>query len=314
MKEKVVVTGGAGFVGSHMVEALVERGYEVVVMDSLFRGKFAYIEPLVKTEKARFIKADIRDEDMVRDAMKGASYVVHKAAVCINYSLANPGESFEVNVNGTYNILRAAHEAKVKKLVYASSASVYGDPLVLPMTEESPLRPITPYCIGKIAGENMLGMKGLEGLPYVAFRYFNIYGPRQSIDAYYTSVIVSFVKRVLRGIPPRIMGDGKQSMDFVNVKDVVGIDIEAMESDIKGGVFNVGSGRSVSIKEIAGMVVSLTGSDMEPEYVKGEPSIVQRRQADISKVSRAFGFRPQTTLEKGMAALIEDIRLRPSYY
>jgi len=314
MDEKVVVTGGAGFVGSHLVHELVERGYSVTVLDNLLRGREVYLKDLIESDRIRFVKGDVRDPFLVSDVMKGAKYLVHKAAVCINFSVADPVESFNVNIDGTYNVLRAAHDEKVRKVVFASSASVYGDPERLPMAEDSPLRPITPYCIAKIAGENMLRMKGLENLHYVAFRYFNIYGARQSTDAYYTSVIIMFAKRLRANIPPQIMGDGTQSMDFVNVKDVVDVDIKAMESDVEGDVFNVGSGSSTSINEIARLMLKLSGKNLEPQYLPGSRSIVQRRMADITKVSKALGFKPKISLEQGLSELVTDIEKNPDYY
>lgn len=314
MKEGVLVTGGAGFVGSHLTRSLADRGYSVTVLDDLSRGKIAYLVDLIKSDRIRFIKGDIRDADLVRDATKGVSYIFHKAAVCINYSVADPVTSFEINMLGTYNVFRAAHEEKVKKVVFASSASVYGNPDYVPMDEQHPLKPITPYCISKIAGENMLRMKGLDNIRHLTYRYFNIYGLKQSTDAYYTSVIISFVKRAHAGLSPRIIGDGGQSMDFVNVADVVDVDISGIESDVEGEIINIGSGKSTSIKELAHVILKQMGKDLAPEYVEGPRPIVQRRQANIEKARRLLGFSPKIDLQTGLSQLIDDITRNPGDY
>jgi UDP-glucose 4-epimerase len=265
LREIVVVTGGAGFIGSHLTRELCGLGYDVVVLDNFLRGRKEYIDDLVKAEKVELVRGDIRDYDLVSDVMKNAVYLFHEAAVCINYSVAMPAESLDINVRGTYNVFKAAKEHKVKKVVFSSSASVYGNPDYLPMDEKHPLKPITPYCVGKIAGEYLLKMGDIRAMNHIIYRNFNVYGPRQAIDAYYTSVVVSFVKRILQSMPPKILGGGDQSMDFVSVHDVVKANIAAIKSDITGEVFNVGSGVSTSVNDLAKMVSEICGSDLEPE-------------------------------------------------
>jgi UDP-glucose 4-epimerase len=313
-KGRVVVTGGAGFIGSHLSRKLVDLGYDVVVFDNLFRGRFEYVEDLVNSGKASFVKGDVRDFDLVRETVKGSAYVFHEAAVCINYSMAQPEESMDINIQGTHNVLKAASDGGVKKLIFSSSASVYGNPVYLPMGEDHPLNPITPYCVSKIADEYLLKMFSNRGLKYITLRNFNVYGLRQSVDAYYTSVILSFVKRIMNHEPPMILGDGKQSMDFVNVSDVVDANILAMESDVENEVFNVGSGESTSVKELAEMIIEIFGEDIKPVYHGETKVIVQRRQADISKIEKFLGFKPEIKLKKGLDEIVKDIVAKPDYY
>jgi UDP-glucose 4-epimerase len=314
MTEKVVITGGAGFVGSHLAHALADRGYFVVAFDDLLRGRKEYLKDLIDSERAQLVNGDIRNYELISDVVQGAKYVFHEAAVCINYSVANPSESFDINIRGTYNVFKASKEAKVKKVVFASSASVYGNPVHLPMDEGHPLNPITPYCVAKITGENMLRMSEFTNLPSVTFRNFNIYGPRQSTDAYYTSVIISFIKRALQDIPPRIIGEGTQSMDFIHVRDIVRANLEAIDKDISGEIINLGSGTSVSINEIAERIIRLSGKSMIPEHQEGPKLIVQRRQAGIEKARKLLGFEPKVSLDEGLAELMQDFRAHPDLY
>jgi UDP-glucose 4-epimerase len=312
--DKAVVTGGAGFIGSHLSHRLAELGYNVVILDNLFRGRSEYVKDLVDEGKASFVNGDIRNYSIVHDALKGAKYVFHEAAVCINYSQKNPEESIEVNVNGSFNVFKAAAEVGVKKLVFASSASVYGNPVYLPMDENHPLNPITPYCVSKIAGEYFLKIFGPKGLKYNILRYFNVYGPRQSVDAFYTSVIINFMKNVQENKSPMICGDGSQSMDFVNVHDLVEANIRAAESDVWGETFNVGSGTSTTVKELAETIIKLFGKNLKPTYQKGTKIIVRRRQAEISKIKKLLKFKPKVGLEEGLAQIAKDITAHPNYY
>lgn len=250
----------------------------------------------------------------MHDTLKGARYVFHEAAVCINYSQQNPEESIETNVNGSFNVFKAAAETGVEKLVFASSASVYGNPLYLPMDENHPLNPITPYCVSKIAGEYFLRIFGPKGLKYNILRYFNVYGPRQSVDAFYTSVIINFMKEVQENRAPMICGDGSQSMDFVNVHDLVEANILAAHSDVSGEVFNVGSGTSTTVKELAETIIKLFNKNLKPIYQKETKVIVRRRQAKISKIKRLLKFEPKVELGDGLREIAKDITAHPDYY
>ena len=313
-KDRAVVTGGAGFIGSHLSHRLVDLGYHVVILDNLLRGKYDYIKDLVEEKNATFVKGDIRNPLIVRNVLKGARYVFHEAAVCINYSLKYPEESIQINVDGSFNVFKAAAEEGVEKLVFASSASVYGNPMYLPIDENHPLNPITPYCVGKIAAEYFLRFFGSKDLRYVILRYFNVYGPRQSTDAFYTSVIVNFMKNVKQGKPPVIYGDGSQSMDFINVHDVVEANILAAQSDVSGEVFNLGSGISTSVRELAEKIITLFNKDLKPQYEKELNIIVQRRQAEISKIRKLLQFEPRVDLKEGLKEIAQDITVHPNYY
>lgn len=315
IKEKVVVTGGAGFIGSHLSHKLSELGYQVVILDNLSRGRYEYIKDLVEKKKATFVKGDIRNASVVNEVLKGAKYVFHEAAVCINYSQKHPEESIDININGSFNVFKAATKAGVNKLIFASSASVYGNPSYLPMDENHPLKPITPYCVSKITGEYFLKIFALQGLKYNILRYFNVYGPRQNIDAYYTSVIINFMKKVREGSAPVICGDGSQSMDFINVHDVVDANILAMKSNVWGEVFNVGSGTSTSVKQLAEIIIRLFNKkNLKPTYQRDMKIIVQRRQAEISKIKKVLGFEPKVTLEDGLKEVADDIIAHPNNY
>lgn len=304
--DKVVITGGAGFIGSSLAHRLVDLGYYVVIFDNLVRGKYEYVRDLVESSKAAFVEGDIRNYPVVYDAMRGAKYTFHEAAMCINYSLAYPEESILVNVNGSYNVFKAAYERRVKKLVFASSASVYGEPTYLPMDEKHPLNPISPYCVSKIAGEYYLKIFGLKGLKYNILRYFNVYGVRQNVDAFYTSVIMNFIEKIKNNNPPIIHGDGSQSMDFVNVKDVAAANILALEKDVEGEIFNVGCGKSTSVKELAETMIKLFNKDLKPVYQRSVNTMVSKRRADVSKIRKMLGFKPAILLKGGLKEIIDS--------
>ena len=317
MNEKdknVLVTGGAGFIGSHLVEALVEKGYFVRVLDNLGRGNMAYMQPLIDKGKIEFIDGDVRYSDAVDKNMKDIDYVFHEAAVCINRSLVYPKESIDINLNGSHNVFKAALDNNVKKVIFASSASVYGEPQILPMSEDHPLNPITPYCVSKIASEYLLKFFARQGLKYFVLRYFNIYGLRQNVDAYYTSVIILFVKRLLNNRPPLIDGDGSQSMDFVNVKDVVRANLLAMESDVVNEVVNVGSGKSTSIAELAQILIKSVGADVKPIFNPRESVLVTHRRADVTKAKKLLGFEAMVNIEEGLNEVAHDIAQNPGLY
>ncbi|CAG0972112.1 UDP-glucose 4-epimerase [Methanosarcinales archaeon] len=309
----VLVTGGAGFIGSHLVEQLVNKGYRVRVLDVLSRGTLEYIQPLMDAGKIEYIDGDIRYQDAVDNAMKGVDYVFHEAATNINRSERYHEESFDVNFIGSYNVFKSALDHNVKKVMFASSASVYGQPKVLPMSETHELNPITPYCVSKLASEYLLKFFSRFGLKYTIFRYFNVYGIRQHTDAYYTSVIIIFLKKLLNGETPIIDGNGKQSMDFVNVKDVVRANIMAMESNVENEIFNVGTGRTTSIREIAYMLIEQSGKNIEPIF-KPREVIVTERRADVRKAKELLGFEAKIDIQEGLKEVTEDIIKNPGRY
>ena len=312
--KRVIVTGGAGFVGSHICEKLCSLGYYVVIVDNLRSGDKGYVESLLRSGKAELVQENICDIDAMRRVIKDAAYVFHEAAVGINYSIDHPQETLDINLIGSYNVFRAALEAEVKKVVFASSASVYGNAEYLPMDESHPFNPMTPYCVSKIGCEYLAKMFARQGLKYIALRYFNVYGLRQSKSAFYTSVINIFVKSIKQGVPPTIFGDGTQSMDFINVKDVAEANILAMESKTENDVFNVASGAETSIKELAEMILKSMKSDLKPVYSKERLIIVRHRQASIDKIRKALKFEPRISLKEGLKELIRDVCERPANY
>jgi UDP-glucose 4-epimerase len=314
MCANVLVTGGAGFIGSHLTEELVRRGHFVRVLDNLQRGRLHYIQPLIDKGKAEFIDGDVRYMDAVNRSMQGIDYVFHEAAICINRSQAYPQEAIDINLNGSHNVFKSALDHKVKKVMFASSASVYGEPEKLPMSEHHTLNPITPYCVSKIAGEYLLRFFTRHGLKFIAYRYFNVYGLRQSTDAYYTSVIILFIKRILAGKSPQIIGDGKQTMDFVNVKDIVQANVLGMESDVVNEVFNVATQTQTSVKQLAEILLQSLGKhDLQPEFLP-RPVLVQKREGDIAKITRMLGYRVTVDAKTGLSEVARDIAARPEDY
>jgi UDP-glucose 4-epimerase len=311
--ELVLVTGGAGFIGSHLVEELVARGYKVRVLDVLSRGNLEYIQPLIDKGKVEFIDGDIRYNDVVAKSMKDVDYVFHEAATNINRSQAYPEESFDVNFRGSHVVFKSALDHNVKKVMFASSASVYGQPKTLPISENHELNPITPYCVSKLASEHLLKFFVRSGLKFLTFRYFNVYGLRQHTDAYYTSVIILFLKRLLNDKPPLVIGNGEQSMDFINVKDVVRANIMGMESDVENEILNIGSGKSTTIRNLAYMLTDIMGKDVKPKF-KPRDVIVTERRADIRKAKDLLGFEPEIGLREGMREVAEDIKKHPERY
>lgn len=299
---KILVTGGAGFIGSHLVRELVKRKHKVRVLDNLMTGDVSNISDL----DVEFVEGDVRNMKDVDRAMKNVDYVFHLAAVCINYSIRHPRKSIDINLVGSNNVFLSALRNKVKRLIFASSASVYGDPKKLPMKEDDRLNPITPYCISKVDSERLLRFYSSYGLKYNILRYFNVYGPGQRVDAYYTSVIMLFAKRLINNKSPIIRGDGSQTMDFVHVKDVVQANILAMKSKQHNDVFNVGTGIQTTIKELANIIVNALNSKVKPQC-DGKKTLVQRRQADISKIKK-IGYKVAVKPEQGIKEIVKCLK------
>jgi UDP-glucose 4-epimerase len=306
-KEKVLITGGAGFIGLHVIPKLLDMGFAVRVFDSMtHRGDRMALEELVRDREVELVEQDVRYGAAVAEAMEGCSYAVHLAAVSINKSLADPFESLDINVMGSQNVIAAAANQKVKKLIFASSASVYGDPKKLPMSETDELNPVTPYCISKRAVEDLLSMYGrTKQLKWVSLRFFNVYGPGQKTSAYYTSVINHFVSRLKNGEPPVIDGKGDQSMDFVHVEDIANAIVASLSSDVTNEVFNVGTGVSTSIANLAQILIDAVGVNVEPIFNERQV-LVTRRAADISKITKMLNWTPTIDVQSGMKALINS--------
>lgn len=301
----VLFTGGAGFIGLHVVPMLLERGYRVRIFDNMVRGDRDRVGELVKAGGVELIDQDVRYGGAVQRAMRGCESVIHFAAVSINKSIADPYESADVNIVGSHNVFAAAAEHGVRRLVFASSASVYGDPLKIPMHEDDPLHPLTPYCIGKRAGEDLLSFYQRRcGLSWIALRYFNVYGEGQKTTAYYTSVINHFVSRLRNGQPPVIDGMGKQSMDFIHVHDIARATLLALECERDNLAINVGTGVDTTVADLARVLIDAVGVDVEPQFNPREV-LVSRRAADITRAREVLGFEPTITVTEGMTNLVK---------
>ncbi|MBD3180947.1 NAD-dependent epimerase/dehydratase family protein [Candidatus Poribacteria bacterium] len=306
---RVLITGGAGLVGSHIADKMVVEGAdEIIILDNLTRGSKDNLSWAVQNGNVKFVEGDIRNLDFLNKALKGVDYVFHQAAIRITQCARTPREALEVLFDGTFNVLEASVDAKVKKIVAASSVSIYGMAESFP-TEEThhPYNNRTIYGAGKIANEQMLrAFNDMYGLDYVALRYFNVYGPRMDVFGFYTEVMIRWLDRIDAGKPPLIFGDGKQSMDFVYVEDIAEANILALKSDVSDEVFNVGTGIEISLSDLLGLMLKLTGSDLKPLY---EPprkvSPVQRRLASTEKAKSMLGFKAKTSLEIGLKKLIE---------
>jgi UDP-glucose 4-epimerase len=305
---RILVTGGAGFVGSATVDQLLNKGAaEVLVLDNFIRGNTRNLEGAQKTGRLTLVDGDIRDSDMVDNLTEGVDYVFHQAALRITRCAEAPREAIEVLINGTSNVLESAVRHKVKKVVAASSASVYGDPSYLPMDEAHPFNNRTLYGAGKIANEQMLrSYYEMFKLPYVAFRYFNIYGPRMDLDGVYTEVLVRWMDAIEAGQSPKIFGDGSQSMDFVYVDDVARANVAGLMSDTTDEVFNVGTGVQTNLNELCHSLLKVSGSSLKPEYREARKvNNVQTRRAAVEKAERMLGFKADIDLEAGLKLLIE---------
>lgn len=296
---KTLVTGGAGFIGSNIVAKLVEDGHEVTVLDNLMSGYRSNLDPF---PDIRFVEGDVRDAAAVAKAIEGAEVVFHLAASVGNKrSIDFPIIDAEINVIGTLQVLEAARKAGVRKIVTSSSAGIFGELKTLPIKEDHPVEPDSPYGATKLCKEKQcLAYAKLYDIEAVCLRYFNVYGPNQRFDAY-GNVIPIFAFQMLRGETLTIFGDGEQTRDFVNVKDVVQANIKAAQAHGVSGAFNLGSGTRVTINELVELVGKAGG--IEPKVRHGEPRAgdVRHSLADITAAHEAFGFEPGVGLEKGLA-------------
>jgi len=297
----VIVTGGAGFIGSHLADELVRRGYKVIILDNLSTGRMSNIEPLLRDGSAEFVQGSITDLPLLRKLFSGADYVFHQAAIpSVPRSVKNPKASHDANVTGTLNVLLAAKNNGIKKVIYASSSAVYGDTPTLPKVEDMIPNPQSPYAVTKLAGEYYCNVfLEIYGLNTICLRYFNVYGPRQDPDSPYAAVIPIFISNALAGKSPIIFGDGEQSRDFTFVKDVAQANILTAESKATG-IFNIGRSTRVTINHLAQLIIRLVGnSAVKPVHKAPRPGDILHSLADISKAS-AFGYHPEYSLEEGL--------------
>lgn len=298
--EKVIVTGGAGFIGSHLAEELARRGYQVTILDDLSTGEMENIKELLKKGSVQFIQDSITNFSLLKELFQGAIYVFHQAALpSVPRSVKDPLAASEVNITGTLNVLLAARDNKVRKVVYASSSSVYGDTPTLPKKEDMVPYPQSPYAVTKLAGEHYCRVfQEVYGLATACLRYFNVYGPRQNPDSQYAAVIPRFIRWAFEGSPLIIFGDGEQTRDFTFIADAVEANILAAESNASG-VFNIGQGKSITINELAKLVIRLTGNNVEPVHQEPREGDIRHSLADISK-AKTLGYEPRYNLEEGL--------------
>jgi UDP-glucose 4-epimerase len=304
---RFLVTGGAGFIGSTIVDQLLDAGAaEVRVIDNFVRGTWANIEPAMARGGVKVVEGDIRDAALVDDLTAGVDYVFHQAALRITRCAEAPREAVEVLIDGTLNVLESCVKHKVKKLVAASSASVYGEPSYLPIDEGHPFNNRTMYGAGKIANEQMYrAYFTTYGLPYVAFRYFNAYGPRMDTTGVYTEVMIRWMDAIEANQPPLIFGTGKQSMDFIYVGDIARANLQAVRSDVTDECFNVGTGVQTSLEQLCNLMVRITKSRVVPEYREARAvANVQARRAAVDKAERMLDFVAKVGLEQGLEELI----------
>jgi UDP-glucose 4-epimerase len=304
---RILVIGGAGFLGSHIADQLTETGArEIVVLDDFVRGTRANLAEAVRDPRVQVIEGSITNLPLLRDLMAGTDYVFHLAALWLYECVHEPRSALEVNVVGTYNVVETAQQAGVKKVVYSSSASVYGDALFTPMTEDHPFNNRTMYGATKIAGEQFFrAFYEQHKSDYVGLRYMNIYGPRMDYKGTYVSVIMKVLDRIDAGAPPIIFGDGSQAYDFVHVADVARANILALQADATDEFFNIGIGVKTTIRELVDVLLEITGSDLEPEYRPQEQMFVTHRVGSIDKAERLLGFRASIPLEEGLRSVVD---------
>ena len=289
-----LITGGAGFVGSHLAEELIKRGNSVTILDDLNTGKMANLEKI--KDKINFIKGDIRDHIILKDICKDKDGIFHQAArASVQESFIKPEEYQDVNVKGTENVFTQAKEFGIK-VVYASSSSVYGNPIELPIKEDSPKNPINPYAQTKVDKEKLAEKYAENGLKVIGMRYFNIFGERQSKE--YAGVVKLFLERIQNKLPPKINGDGLQARDFVFVEDVVKANIMAMESNIDHAFFNVGTNTNISVLELANIMIKAANLDIKPIFGPPLEGDVKTTIADISLIEKSLGWHPTITIQE----------------
>lgn len=305
----ILVTGGCGLIGSTTIDLLLKEHSpgRIVILDNLVRGSLANVQDALKDPRVTLVRGDIRDRRSVELAVQGMDAVIHMAALRITACAADPREAMEVMCDGSFNVVDAAQRAGVKKVLAASSASVYGLAESFPTREDHhPYNDQTFYGASKVLLEGILrSYRAMHGLDYVAMRYFNVYGPRMDLHGKYTEVLIRWMDRIEAGLPPLILGDGHQTMDFVYIDDIARANVTALASDVTGEVFNVARGEETSLRDLADALLRVMGSRLRPEFGP-ERSVnpVSRRLADISKAERLLGFRAQVGLDEGLKRLV----------
>lgn len=303
---KYLVTGGAGFIGSHIVERLVGDGQEVRVLDDFSSGKRENIAPFAS--KIDLLEGDLRAEEDCRKACEGVEIIFHEAAVpSVPRSVEDPRTSHEVNIDGTFNLLMAARDAKVRRVVYAASSSAYGDQPELPKRETAVPSPLSPYALNKLVGEYYLSVfHKCFGIEAISLRYFNVFGSRQDPTSAYAAAIPAFVSAILKDEPPTVYGDGEQTRDFTHIDNIVHANMLAASApQAEGYVMNVACAERVSVNQIIGEINKLLGKDVKPRYVDTRPGDVKHSLADITLAGELIGFEPVVMFDEGLRLAID---------
>ncbi len=304
-----LVTGGAGFIGSHLVHALVSRGDRVRVLDNFSTGKRANLSDV--EAQTEILEGDLRSAEDCRKACEGVEVVFHEGALpSVPKSVENPLASHQANVDGTFNLLLAARDAGVRRVVYAASSSAYGDTVELPKRETFLPSPLSPYAVNKLVGEYYCRcFSTCFALQTVSLRYFNVFGPRQDPASQYAAAIPAFVTAILKGVPPTIYGDGEQTRDFTYIDNVVHANLLAASApDMKGEVLNIACGERVSVNQIIATINRLLGKSVKPRYVDSRPGDVKHSLADIGLAKKLIGYTPQVGFEQGLERAIDWYR------
>ena len=305
--KRIMVIGGAGLVGSHIVDQLIQEPVsEIIVYDNFVRGTDSNLKKAMESSKVRVVQASMTDRETLNRELKGIDGVFLLASLWLEECVNDPRSAWEVNVMGTWNVVEACQDLEVKRVVYSSSASVYGNALFTPMTEDHPFNNRTTYGATKIAIEQMFrSIYEQNKLPYIGYRYMNIYGPRMDYEGTYVSVIMKVLDRIFANQTPLIYGDGKQVYDFIYVEDVAEANILGMKADCTDEFFNIGAGVGTSINELVDMLLELTGSPLKPEYRPQEQSFVTHRIGSTEKAERMLGFKAKTSLIEGLRRVVE---------
>jgi nucleoside-diphosphate-sugar epimerase len=301
-----LITGGAGFIGSNIAESLVGQGYRVRILDNFSSGTRANVRAFA--DKAEIVEGDLRDPKAVGHAVRGAGFVLHLGAMpSVIRSVEDPRTTSEANIMGTLNLLIAARDAGVKRVVFSSSSSVYGDTPTLPKREDMAMSPLSPYAVHKIAGEYYCRIFWqLYGLETISLRYFNVFGPRQDPQSQYAAVIPRFITAILKDLPPTIYGDGKQTRDFSHVENIIDANLLACQApkEALGQVFNIACGGRVSLLDLVATVNNILGKSIQPKFDPPRPGDILHSQADISKAEKLLGWKPRVDFGEGIAKAV----------
>ncbi|MDW8044794.1 MAG: SDR family oxidoreductase [Nitrososphaerota archaeon] len=303
---RVMVTGGAGFIGSHLVDRLVKDGYDVIILDDLSSGSKMNIKKHLESKKVKFVIGDVRDSKLLLKYLRGVEVVFHNAAiVSVSQSFKSPTKVNDVNVNGTLALLQACIANKVRRFIYSSSAAVYGN-IPPPLREDSPTNPISPYGVTKLAAERYIQLYHESyGLETISLRYFNVYGPRQRVG-HYSGVIMRFIQRLKDNKRPIIYGDGEQTRDFIYIDDVIDANMIALNTKAVGHVFNIATGIPTSINELAKQIGEILGkSDIKPMYFKPKVGDIKHSYGDVSKAQHILNFQAKIKLSQGLRKMLD---------